>query len=184
MLNRWNFLKTGFYEGINFALIGAMNPCPCGFYSHPTKECVCSAGLVARYQKRISGPLLDRIDMFIEVPPVEYEKLVAVDSLETAVQIRERVERAREIQRRRFRNIPFTSNAEMGPAEVWKFCNTEENATGLLQAAMKQLDLSAKAFHRILKLSLTIADLAGADTIGVANLAEALQYRPRVPGQR
>ena len=168
----------------NFALIGAMNPCPCGFYSHPTKECVCSAGLVARYQKRISGPLLDRIDMFIEVPPVEYEKLVAVDSLETAVQIRERVERAREIQRRRFRNIPFTSNAEMGPAEVWKFCNTEENATGLLQAAMKQLDLSARAFHRILKLSLTIADLAGADTIGVAHLAEALQYRPRVPGQR
>ena len=163
----------------NFALIGAMNACPCGYYNHPTRECVCSPGTVARYQKRISGPLLDRIDIFIEVPPVEYEKLVSVDSDETSVEVRRLVEAAREIQGQRFHGTPFTCNAEMGPAEVWSFCSVEENAQGLLQAAMKQLHLSARAFHRILKLSLTVADLAGAKTIGVAQLAEALQYRPR-----
>jgi len=163
----------------NFALIGAMNPCPCGFFNHPTRECVCAPSQVARYQKRISGPLLDRIDIFVEVPPVEYEKLMGQDSEETSSQVRLRVERAREIQRRRFRGTPFICNAEMGPAEVWKLCRMEENARSLLQAAMKQLDLSARAFHRILKLSLTIADLAGSDTIGIVHLAEALQYRQR-----
>ncbi len=163
----------------NFALVGAMNPCPCGFYSHPTRACVCSASLVSRYQKRISGPLLDRMDMFIEVPPVEYEKLVGMDLEETSSQVRERVEAAREVQRRRFQGMGFTCNAEMGPAEVWDFCQMEDNAKGLLQSAMKQLDLSARAFHRILKLSLTIADLSGADTIDVSHVAEALQYRPR-----
>ena len=163
----------------NFALVGAMNPCPCGFYSHPTRECVCSPGVVARYRKRISGPLLDRIDIFAEVPPVEYDKLVSVDGEEPSSQVRQRVEKAREVQRRRFQDTTFTCNAEMGPAEVWNFCRMEENAIGLLQAAMKQLGLSARAFHRILKLSLTIADLAGSETIGIAHMAEALQYRPR-----
>ena len=131
-----------------------MNPCPCGFYSHPTRECVCSPGVVARYRKRISGPLLDRIDIFAEVPPVEYDKLVSVDGEEPSSQVRQRVEKAREVQRRRFQDTTFTCNAEMGPAEVWNFCRMEENAIGLLQAAMKQLGLSARAFHRILKLSL------------------------------
>ena len=167
----------------NFSLVGAMNPCPCGFFNHPTRECVCSASMVARYQKRISGPLLDRIDIFVDVPPVEYEKLVGVEAEETSHDIRQRVEKARETQRRRFRDMPFTCNAEMGPAEVWTFCQMEDNARGLLQTAMKQLDLSARAFHRLLKLSLTIADLAGSDAIGIAHLAEALQYRPRVPTQ-
>ena len=138
---------------------------------------------MARYQKRISGPLLDRVDIFVEVPPVEYEKLVGVDSDETSLQVRRRVEKAREIQRRRFHDTPFTCNSEMGPAEVWNFCLLEENAKGLLQAAMKQLNLSARAFHRVLKLSLTIAHLAGSDNIGISHLAEALQYRPRVPAQ-
>ena len=165
----------------NFALVAAMNPCPCGYFNHPTRQCVCSSSLVARYQKRISGPLLDRIDIFIDVPPVEYEDLVAVDSEEPSDHVRQRVGQAREVQRRRFRDTPFTCNAEMGPAEVWNFCRLEENAKGLLQAAMKQLDLSARAFHRILKLSLTTADLASSETIGIAHLAEALQYRPRVP---
>ena len=164
----------------NFALIGAMNPCPCGYFSHPTRACVCSPGLVARYQKRISGPLLDRMDIFIEVPPVEYEKLVATDSEESSLQIRQRVAAARELQGRRFQDTHFICNAEMGPAEVWSYCGMEDNAKGLLQAAMKQLDLSARAFHRILKLSLTIADLAGSETIGITHLAEALQYRPRL----
>ena len=117
--------------------------------------------------------------MFIQVPPVEYEKLVGVDSEETSSPVRQRVGKARRVQRRRFHGTPLTCNAEMGPAEVWTFCQIEENAKGLLQAAMKQLDLSARAFHRILKLSLTIADLSGSDTIGIAHLAEALQYRPR-----
>ena len=171
---------TGTFPAI-FALIGAMNPCPCGFFNHPTKECTCTPSMVSRYQKRISGPLLDRVDMFIDVPPVEYEKLVDVDPVETSAQVRQRVEKAREIQRSRFHETSFSCNSEMGPAEVWNFCHMEENAKGLLQAAMKQLDLSARAFHRILKLSLTIADLAGSSTIGVAHLAEALQYRPREP---
>lgn len=114
---------------------------------------------------------------------MEYEKLVGDDSEETSDQVRQRVESAREIQRRRFRDMAFTCNAEMGPAEVWSFCQLEEGAKGLLQAAMKQLDLSARAFHRILKLSLTIADLGASANIGIGNLAEALQYRPRVPLQ-
>ena len=163
----------------NFALVGAMNACPCGYYNHPTGQCVCSSGMVARYQKRISGPLLDRIDIFVDVPPVEYEKLVGVDSEDSSAEVRRRVEAARDIQSKRFRDTSFTCNSEMGPAEVWTFCQIDENARGPLQSAMKQLHLSARAFHRILKLSLTIADLAGAETIGVAHLAEALQYRPR-----
>ena len=156
-----------------------MNPCPCGFFNHPTKECVCSPSEVARYQKRISGPLLDRIDMFIEVPPVEYEKLVGEDSQESSSEVRSRVQKARETQSQRFIGTTLACNSEMGPAEVWDFCHLEESAKGLLQAAMKQLNLSARAFHRILKLSITIADLEGFETNGVAHLAEALQYRPR-----
>lgn len=163
----------------NFALVGAMNPCPCGFNGHPTRACVCSPGLVARYQKRISGPLLDRIDIFIDVPPVEYEKLTGVEETETSFQVRQRVEKSREIQRHRYRDTPFTCNAEIGPSEVWEFCQVEENAKGILQSAMKQYDLSARAFHRILKLSLTIADLAGSDIISTGHLLEALQYRSR-----
>jgi magnesium chelatase family protein len=166
----------------SFMLVAAMNPCPCGFYSHPRKECTCSPATVARYQKRISGPLLDRIDMFAEVPPVEYEKLVEEDPAEDSAQVRQRVDQARETQRRRFRDSGFLCNSEMGPAEVWSFCPLEDAAKGLLQAAMKQLNLSARAFHRILKVSRTIADLGGAETIGVAHLAEALQYRPRGQG--
>ena len=163
----------------NFSLIGAMNPCPCGYHNHPTRACVCSPGSVARYQKRISGPLLDRVDIFIDVPPVEYEKLVAEGSEDGSAQVRGRVETAREVQRTRFKGTSLASNSEMGPEEVWKYCQTEDNATGLLQAAMKQLDLSARGFHRILKLSRTIADLAGSTTIGIPHVAEALQYRPR-----
>ena len=145
----------------NFALVGAMNPCPCGFHGHPTRACVCSPGHVARYQKRISGPLLDRIDIFIDVPPVEYEKLTGVEATETSFQVRQRVEKSREMQRHRYRDTYLTCNSEIGTLEVWEFCRVEENAKGILQSAMKQFDLSARAFHRILKLSLTIADLAG-----------------------
>ncbi len=163
----------------NFMLVAAMNPCPCGYYGDPKKECACSPASVVKCQKRISGPLLDRMDMFSEVPPVEYEKLVDTDFQEGSAEVRARVETARGIQRSRFSNTPITCNAEMGPSEVWQFCQVDDGARGLLQAAMKQLNLSARAFHRVLKLSRTIADLAGADSIGIAYLAEALQYRPR-----
>jgi len=163
----------------SFMMVAAMNPCPCGFYSDPKRHCTCAPSLVSRYQKRISGPLLDRMDMFVEVPPLEYEKLMDKSDGEDSAAVRRRVEAAREAQRRRFKGTLIASNSEMGPAEVWEWCQVEEGAQALLQTAMKQLNLSARAFHRVLKLSRTIADLAGSERIGVAHLAEALQYRPK-----
>jgi magnesium chelatase family protein len=163
----------------SFMLVAPPESRMCGFYTHPRKECTCSPSAVARYQKRISGPLLDRIDIFVEVPPVEYDKLVEEGPAEGSSRVRERVEQAREIQQQRFKDLGFLCNSEMGPAQVWKFCPLEEGARVLLQAATKQLNLSARVFHRILKVSRTIADLAGAEDISVAHLAEALQYRQR-----
>ena len=163
----------------SFMLVAAMNPCPCGFHTHPSKECTCSPSTVARYQKRISGPLLDRVDVFVEVPPVEYEKLVDEEPAEDSSRPRMRVEEARDIQGKRFKECGFFCNSEMGPAEVWKFCQLDEGAKGLLKTATQRLNLSARAFHRILKVSRTIADLEGSEGINIAHLAEALQYRPR-----
>ncbi len=134
---------------------------------------------MARYQKRISGPLLDRVEVFVEVPPVEYEKLVEEEPSEDSSKPRLRVEEAREIQRKRFKECGFYCNSEMGPAEVWKYCQLDDGAKGLLQTATQRLNLSARAFHRILKVSRTIADLEGSIGINIAHLAEALQYRPR-----
>ena len=162
----------------NFMMVSAMNPCPCGFYGDPVRECTCTPSAVSRYRKRISGPLLDRIDLFVEVPRIEYEKLVEPTGAETSARIRTRAEQARGVQRRRYQETKTTVNAEMGPVEVWTFCKLEESAQGLIQAAMKQMHLSARGFHRVLKVSRTIADLADAETIGIAHLAEALQYRP------
>ncbi len=162
----------------NFMLVAAMNPCPCGFASDPVKECSCTPSAVSRYKKRISGPLLDRIDLFAEVPRIEYEKLVEPSGAETSAHVRERIQRARRRQHERFGDKQIITNAEMGPVEVWDYCQIDDSARGLLQAAMKQMHMSARSFHRILKVSRTIADLAGADTIGVAQLAEALRYRP------
>jgi magnesium chelatase family protein len=154
-----------------------MNPCPCGFFSDPVKECTCSPSTVSRYRQRISGPLLDRIDLFVEVPRVEYQKLMQREKGETSKKVRERIIRARKYQHARFDGTDMISNSDMGPAEVWKYCQVDESAKALLQAAMNQMNLSARGFHRILKLSRTIADLAGEETISVAHLAEALQYR-------
>ncbi|HEU0021539.1 MAG TPA: YifB family Mg chelatase-like AAA ATPase [Dehalococcoidia bacterium] len=163
----------------SFMLVAAQNPCPCGYYSHPRQECTCNPSSVTRYQKRVSGPLLDRIDIFVEVPPVEYEKLIGEETYEDSSQVRQRVEAVREVQRQRYEESGFLRNSEMGPAEVWKFCQLDDGARGLLQAATKQLNLSARAFHRILKVSRTIADLSGDGLIGIGSLAEALQYRSR-----
>ena len=163
----------------NFMMIAAMNPCPCGYYGDPVKECTCNFGLVSRYQKRISGPLLDRIDIHIEVPRVEYEKLTDERLGEPSVAVQKRVEAARERQRQRFNGTGLLSNADMGPAEVRTLCQIDDSGKSLLRAAMQQLQMSARAYHRILKLSRTIADLAGSDGIETAHLAEAIQYRPR-----
>jgi magnesium chelatase family protein len=163
----------------NFMLIGAMNPCPCGWYGDPVKECTCSNSMVSRYQKRISGPLLDRIDIHIDVPRVEYEKLSDDRLGEPSETIRARVEMARGRQRRRFEGTGLMSNADMGPAEVRDHCQVDDAGKSLLRAAMQQLHMSARAYHRILKLARTIADLAGSEGIETAHLAEAIQYRPR-----
>ena len=164
----------------NFMLVAAMNPCYCGYYGDPRKQCTCSSGMVNKYQKRISGPLLDRIDIFVEVPGVEYDKLTGEEVGESSARVRERVGEARERQLRRFDETPaIRANADMGPAEVWEHCKLDDAAQGLARSAMEQLHLSARAFHRTLKLSRTIADLAGAEGIGVSHVAEAIQYRPK-----
>jgi magnesium chelatase family protein len=134
---------------------------------------------VTRYQKRISGPLLDRIDIHIEVPRVDYDKLTDERLGEPSEVIRARVEAARERQRERFEGTGLACNADMGPGEVRRICQLDETGRGLVRAAMQQLQMSARAFHRILKLARTIADLAGSEGIETAHLAEAIQYRPR-----
>jgi len=163
----------------NFTLVAAMNPCPCGFFGDPTKECTCGLSMVSRYQKRLSGPLLDRIDIHIEVPRVEYDKLTDDRLGEPSESIRGRVEKARRLQRQRFADTALTCNADMGPAGVREYCQVDEAGRSLLRAAMQQLQMSARAFHRVLKLGRTIADLAGSESIETAHLAEAIQYRPR-----
>jgi magnesium chelatase family protein len=164
----------------NFQLIAAMNPCPCGYYGDPVKACTCSSAMVTKYQKRISGPLLDRIDIHIEVPRVEYDKLSQDRLGEPSATVQARVEAARQRQRRRFTGQDgIASNADMRPAEVRQHCKLDDAGNTLMRTAMRQLQLSARAYHRILKLARTIADLAGAESITPVHLAEALQYRPR-----
>src|SRR5512142_1636711 len=163
----------------NFMLVAALNPCPCGYYGDPVKECTCSIGQVLRYQKKISGPLLDRIDIHIEVPRVEYDKLTGDRLGEPSAKIRERVERARERQRKRFAGTPLQCDGDMGPAEVREYGVLDDAGKGLMRSAMQQMQMSARAFQRILRLARTIADLADCDKIETPHLAEAIQYRPR-----
>ena len=164
----------------NFQLVAAANPCPCGYFGSNQKPCTCAPSTVTKYQKRISGPMLDRIDIHIEVPHVDYEKLSSDRLGEPSAAIRARVQAARDIQKGRFtQSTGIVCNADMRVAEVRKFCKLDEAGERLVRAAMSQLNLSARSYHRILKLARTIADLAGSEHIQVAHLAEALQYRPK-----
>lgn len=163
----------------NFMLIAAMNPCPCGYYGDPERACTCPMGLIQRYRKRISGPLLDRIDLHIEVPRVPYEKLSRTTPGEASAVIRARVEAARERQRARLAGTGALCNADMGPAEVRRFCTLGREGQELMRAAMRQMQLSARGYHRVLKVARTIADLEGSADIRTPHLAEALQYRNR-----
>jgi magnesium chelatase family protein len=164
----------------NFMLVAAMNPCPCGYFGDNGRPCTCSPGIITRYQKRISGPLLDRIDMHIEVPRLQYEKLSDDRIGEPSRTIRERIEAARYRQRLRLQGEGVTCNADMGPGAVQAHCPLDEESSNLLRQAMNQLQLSARAYHRTLKLARTIADLTDSENITPPHLAEALGYRPRV----
>lgn len=162
----------------NFMLVAAMNPCPCGYYNHPTKECTCKPGQVETYLSRISGPLLDRIDLHIETFPLSYEELAQKKHGEKSANVRERVVKARLIQVQRFADVPgIHCNAQMTAKMIQKYCDLDEQCGSLLKNAMERLGLSARARDRILKVSRTIADLAGSETIQPEHLAEAIQYR-------
>ena len=162
----------------SFMLIASMNPCPCGYYNHPDKECMCAPGMVHKYLNKISGPLLDRIDLHVEVTPVDFEKLSEARLSEKSEKIRERVVAAREIQTARYEKIKgMHSNAMMGSKQVREICKIDEQGQALLKQAMEKLGLSARAYDRILKVSRTIADLAGSKNIETEHLAEAIQYR-------
>jgi magnesium chelatase family protein len=156
-----------------------MNPCRCGWYGDPVKSCTCSPAQVSQYQKKISGPLLDRIDIHLQVSRVPYEKLSDMRTGESSEAVRARVQTARDRQAARFKGTALSCNADMSVADVRVHCALDDAGRSLMKAAMNQLQMSARAFHRVLKLARTIADLAGSENITTAHLAEALQYRPR-----
>jgi magnesium chelatase family protein len=161
----------------SFILVAAMNPCPCGYYSHPTKTCTCPPGAVIRYLNRISGPLLDRIDLQVEVIPVPYEQVTADASGESSGQIRKRVIAAREQQRLRYERMGFYCNAQMRNSSLRAWCKIDGRGETLLRASVESLGLSMRAYTHILKVSRTIADLAGSDGILEEHLAEAIHFR-------
>ncbi|MGV3587355.1 MAG: YifB family Mg chelatase-like AAA ATPase [Adhaeribacter sp.] len=162
----------------NFMLIASMNPCPCGFYNHPEKDCVCGPGMVQRYLNKVSGPLLDRIDLHVEVTPVTFDQMTETRRSESSAEIRERVVNARQIQEERFKDFPeIHSNAMMPSQMVKDICQINAGGKALLKTAMERLGLSARAYDRILKVSRTIADLANSPEIRIEHLAEAIQYR-------
>lgn len=162
-----------------FILLAAHNPCPCGFLGSPNKNCVCMPGQISRYKKKISGPLLDRIDIHLEVPFVEVEKLTSQEGAEDSKTIRKRIEKARKIQQKRFSGSKILTNSEMSNAQIKQFCQITTEAMELLKLAISQMSLSARAYHRVLKLSRTIADLADCENILPEHVAESLTYRSR-----
>ena len=161
-----------------FMLVASMNPCPCGYYTHPTKKCTCAPGAISRYMSRISGPLLDRIDIHVEIMPVPFDKLAESRPGEPSADIRERVVRAREIQARRYAGEPgIHCNAQITPKLQTRYCALTPEAMAILKRAMEKNDMSARAYDRILKVARTIADLDGAENIGPQHISEAVNYR-------
>jgi magnesium chelatase family protein len=163
----------------NFMLVAAMNPCPCGYYGDPVKPCSCGDGTVARYRKRISGPLMDRIDIHLEVPRVEYEQLASTEVAESSASVRARVEAARNVQQARFGGTSLTCNADMTVAEVREHCTLDQTCQDLARTAVERMGLSARAYHRVVKVARTIADMSDGQDIEAPHLAEAIQYRAR-----
>jgi len=161
----------------SFMLVAAMNPCPCGFFTDPQKECTCTPLQIQRYHSKVSGPLLDRIDIQVEVPGLRYQELASKDAGESSTVIRERVNQGRTIQLRRFEKTKIHANAQMGARDIKRYCAVKDDAEKLLETAINKLGLSARAYSRVLKVGRTIADLAGAEAIEASHIAEAIQYR-------
>lgn len=170
-------LNTSITYPCNFIFLASMNPCPCGYYGSDTQKCSCSPEQIRRYMNKISGPLLDRIDLQIEVSRVPYEKLDNSERVESSEEIRTRVNKAREIQLKRYKNYNIFSNSELTPHLVSKYCKLDKECKSILEMAFKKLKLSARAYDRILKVSRTIADLEGVTDIQVNHITEAIQYR-------
>lgn len=163
----------------NFLLVLAHNPCPCGFYGDPVKPCTCTPTMINRYQSKLSGPLLDRVDIHIDVPRVDYDKLLDSQRSESSALTRERIERARARQAARFDGTGIFANADMSVSDIQVYCILSPEAQQMLNIAVRRMNLSARSYHRVLKLSRTIADLADCDRIEVQHVAEAIQYRPK-----
>lgn len=163
-----------------FILISAMNPCPCGFAGDPEKECGCSQFQVLNYRKKISGPIIDRIDLHVEVPRINFDKLCSNEIGEGSEEIKKRVERARLIQFERFKKTPYLTNSDMNSEAVKKYCTIDSVSRQILKSAVEQMHLSARAYFRILKLARTIADLGSKESVESNEIAEALQYRPKM----
>jgi magnesium chelatase family protein len=161
-----------------FSLIAAANPCPCGYFGDENRSCTCNPGAITRYQKRISGPILDRIDIHVTVPAVKVEKLTKKYISEPSRKIQSRVQEARNIQQKRFKKLQITSNSEMSSKLMKEYCKLNDQSILLLKQAIQKLNLSARAFHRVIKIARTIADLEGSEKIKSNHIAEALQYRP------
>ena len=171
--------KASYTFPARFILVAAMNPCPCGYYNDPEKQCTCNQNQINKYQRKVSGPIMDRIDLYVEVPHVKYEKLTDEKIDGSSEEIRKRVEKARKIQLERFKSDKIITNSEMGIPLIKKHCQADEAGNKLLKNAVNNLHLSARGYHRILKLARTIADLDESQNIQAQHIAEALQYRPK-----
>ena len=161
----------------NFMLVASMNPCPCGYYGSDDNKCNCSEQAISKYIGKISGPLLDRIDLHIEVKPVEYKKISSEEKIETSEEIRQRVNEARKIQLKRYEGLNIYSNSELTPKLIEKFCRLDNNSKEILKLAFERLCLSGRAYGRILKVARSIADLDGKEQINETHITEAIQYR-------
>jgi magnesium chelatase family protein len=171
--------KASYTFPARFILVAAMNPCPCGYYNDPEKQCTCNQNQINKYQRKVSGPIMDRIDLYVEVPHVKYEKLTDEKIDASSEEIRRNVEKARKIQLQRFSNDNIITNSEMNIPMVKKYCRLDEGGNKLMKNAVNNLHLSARGYHRILKLARTIADLEELPDIRTQHIAEALQYRPK-----